>query len=180
MSIKNKKAFTLIELLVVVLIIGILSAVALPQYQAAVVKAKAATMLAFAKNLLEAEEVYYLANGFYTGSVSDLDIGMPAECSHINFPQYDSSNTGELLKCKNDFLVDNAAHVNRVGVHYCPGKNTTWDECSHARHFMIGFVGPRGTEENGKRKNKRFCQPLNNSSLGKRICSNFGGLEEWE
>ena len=72
-----KKAFTLIELLVVVLIIGILAAIALPQYQKAVEKSKAATVLSLLKSVAQAEEVFYLANGYYTNDLTELDIAIP-------------------------------------------------------------------------------------------------------
>ncbi len=74
-----KRAFTLIELLVVVLIIGILSAIALPQYQKAVAKARTAEALIMLENIRRAQEVYYLANGEYSNSFDKLDIDIPAD-----------------------------------------------------------------------------------------------------
>lgn len=73
----NKQGFTLIELLVVVLIISILAAVALPQYKLAVLKARFTQAKIMVNVLANAEEIYYLANGSYSPSISALDIDTP-------------------------------------------------------------------------------------------------------
>ncbi len=62
-SLFNNGGFTLIELLVVVLIIGILAAVAVPQYQKAVKKSKATDSITLLKAVFEATEVYALEHG---------------------------------------------------------------------------------------------------------------------
>ena len=59
-------AFTLIELLVVVLIIGILVAVAVPQYQKAVEKSRVAEALSVIGSLRQGIDLFVLANGFVT------------------------------------------------------------------------------------------------------------------
>jgi prepilin-type N-terminal cleavage/methylation domain-containing protein len=69
--------FTLIELLVVVLIIGILAAIALPQYQLAVKKSSSAKMLFLLKSLGEAQRFYLLQNGSYAYTFEALDITIP-------------------------------------------------------------------------------------------------------
>ena len=71
--------FTLIELLVVVLIIGILSSVALPQYTKAVEKSRASEAMTYADAWIKASQIHHMANGgeFYDGLNPDLDIALP-------------------------------------------------------------------------------------------------------
>ncbi len=76
--------FTLIELLVVVLIIGILSAVALPQYQKAVHKSRLAEGMTVVRSLYDACNLYAMEQGDATcdslgnsPSLADLSITIP-------------------------------------------------------------------------------------------------------
>ena len=111
--------FTLIELLVVVLIIGILTAIALPQYRVAVAKSRLSQAFVLAKSIKDAEEAYYLANGSYTEDLENLS---------VSFGSYTSTGSAGLASA-NTFANGYVGVINingsggledRVGV-YLPG-----------------------------------------------------------
>ena len=63
----NQKGFTLIELMIVIAIIGILAAIAIPQFSAYRQRAGDAATQADIKNAATALEVYYTDNSDYSG-----------------------------------------------------------------------------------------------------------------
>lgn len=68
----NKKGFTLIELMIVVSIIGILAAVAAPNYQRGIIKAKEAVLSEDLYNFRSVIDQFYADQGKYPDALSEL------------------------------------------------------------------------------------------------------------
>ena len=92
-----KQGFTLIELLVVVLIIGILSSIALPQYERAVRRARGAEAVLAAKTVAEAANLYFFERRQYPTSMSDLTV-KAADLKNFNLEFERTSNSALNIK----------------------------------------------------------------------------------
>lgn len=146
-----KKGFTLIELLVVVLIIGILSAVAWPNYQVAVERARITKALPLLRSIRDAQMRYQMATSKQTASLDALDISIPYtnKLTHNEGYTYTDTPVGAIT------ILPSAIYYT---THYVVldyyGRNSA--------HTEIGICYPR----------------TDSGSLGERVCSSFGPKTE--
>ncbi len=140
----NLKGFTLIELLVVVLIIGILAAVALPQYQKTIETIEAKTILVNMQAVKNAEQLYFLNHGSYTLNWEDLDV-IPA-VTRI-------SQNGSILYAQDGrrYELSDSGTYDHVRGH--PQDVTYYLYSAFPRVLYICY--PKGTD-----KGKRVCRYL--------------------
>ena len=123
----TRRGFTLIEVLVVVLIIAVLAAVALSQYQKAVIKSKAAHMQALLAEVVNASNLYYLNYGVYPRNFTDLDldINLPTSTAKTCTPDLGST----VSKRGDDFEITiyggndtTLSDINIITAHFTTGK----------------------------------------------------------
>lgn len=82
---RREAGFTLIELIVVMIILGILSAIALPSFLNQANKAKQSEAKSYTNSFLRAQQAYYLEQHRFAPTLELLALGIP---SQTNYYQY--------------------------------------------------------------------------------------------
>ena len=153
--------FTLIELLVVVLIIGILSAVALPQYTLAVEKTRAAEAMVHLKAIQQAADLCALANPAEDSPYCDfshIDLNIPG----VVFDEDDVTGVGKYYEYYCDEGGCFAPYVHR--------ENSSYDYWIKFRDYS--YDRKKNTCYGDNEKGQRLCKALGGRQLeqdGKRI-----------
>lgn len=92
---KENEGFTLIELLVVIIIIGILSAIALPSFLSQAAKSKQTEAKTFVGAVNRAQQAHRMENTTFSSDLAALQVNIPATTEYYNYtiPTATASNT---------------------------------------------------------------------------------------
>ena len=127
---KANGGFTLIELLVVIIIIGILSAIALPSFLNQANKAKQSEAKTYVGSMNRAQQAYYMENDVFAdnGSFGKLGLGIPQTTANYGYTIYGGGTNGAVQHAANPVAGSTAAvraYVGAAKVGQVNGEATT-------------------------------------------------------
>ena len=104
---RKEEGFTLIELLVVIIIIGILSAIALPSFLNQAAKAKQSEAKTYMGSVVRAQQAYRIEEPRFADTFTNLEIGIPTQTENYTYdvvPGADQSiSTSFAIRCFQNF-----------------------------------------------------------------------------
>ncbi len=98
---KSDKGFTLIELMIVIAIIGILAAIAIPQFTAYRQRSYNASAQADLRNAITAQEAWFVDNAIYCTTAADLNSYGVTLSTNVTLSVAAASATGYTMKAWN-------------------------------------------------------------------------------
>lgn len=155
---RTKQGFTLIELLVVVLIIGVLAAMALPQYRVAVGMSRASTMYAFMRGVDQAQQAFYMANNRYATTFDALSVGIP--------PGFTKVNEKRITKGRTACFIMSSLGEENISIKCSDGLSGVSMEKYHKNNFYICWADKTKEIEN------QICRSLSGKDEAGGISSN--------
>lgn len=173
----NNKGFTLIELLVVVLILGILAAMAMPQYFKAVERSRMSEAVSLLANIAQSEQRKYMQINNYTANFKALDVAPKSASGTTYCTKGTQPTTGEtdyvtpatsVNKCsggngfaivlKGTALNEGAAVATRTGAN-----------ALQYAYSLKRFYGGQGT----------LCEAAAGNTNGEELCADYCGVDTY-